>query len=109
MADYILVIKGGMLDYSDAAQAAAHMQLWVAYNDVFNAHGTTIKSGAPVQFSGNIVGAKGTQPASLAAADTITGYYHIEAPNLATANAVAAKAPNIPLGGTVEVRPALVI
>lgn len=107
MADFILIIKGGLLDYSDAAKTAAHMQLWGAYSDVFTAHGTTIKSGSALQFSGSLVDAKGNKAVHIGPADTITGYYHIEAPDLATANAVAAKAPNIALGGTVEVRPAL--
>ena len=103
MAEFILIIKGGLTDYSDAAKTAAHMQEWYTYGGLIQQQ-AKILGGAGLTFEGRVVGNAGTQAYAPHGPETLTGYYHLEAPDLATVEALAAQAPNIGLGGTVEVR-----
>lgn len=103
MAEFILVIKGGMTDYSDAAATAAHMQEWYRYGGLLQAK-AKIVGGAGLTFEGRVVGPAGASPYHAHGHDTLTGFYHLEAPDLATVEALAAQAPNLALGGSVEVR-----
>lgn len=103
MAEFILIIKGGMTDYSDAAKTAAHLQEWYRYGGLLQEK-AKIVGGAGLTFEGRVVGKASTQAYAPHGPETLTGYYHLEAPDLATAEALAAQAPNIALGGTVEVR-----
>lgn len=103
MADYVLIIKGGLTDYSDPDKTQAEMAKWGPYSAFVSEH-TTIISGAGFVFQGAVVSAQGSKPYAAHGQDTVTGYYHLEAPDRAKVEMVAAKAPNIALGGTVEVR-----
>lgn len=103
MADFVLVIKGGLLDYSNPKVTGPHMAEWTKYSALVQQHGE-IKGGAGLTFEGSVVGTGGSQPYRTHGPSTLTGYYHISAPDRATAERIAGQAPNIALGGTVEVR-----
>jgi hypothetical protein len=103
MSNFILLMKGGLLDSTDTVQLDRHMQQWKDYDVYVSQHGT-IKTSEGLWFDAEMANAIGPAGGAKPTQETLTGVYHIETKSIEKAKKIAAKAPNIALGGTVEVR-----
>jgi hypothetical protein len=106
MATFMLLFvgRGADPDATDT-QTAEFNQKWVDYMAGL-AQSRQLRSGAPFESTGRVVGREGTSDLELNEID-IGGYVLLEADSLEAAEEIAGQAPHIALGGTTIVRPCI--
>jgi hypothetical protein len=104
MPSYLFLTVGQTadLDATDA-ETAAYNKKWAAWIEDLAARGR-LEAGAPLEWSGKVVGKRGVTELTLQEPD-IGGFLVVKADSFDEALAIAGSAPHIPLGGTTIVRP----
>jgi hypothetical protein len=106
MATFMLLFVGRGADPGATdTQTAEFNQKWVEYMAGLAQSGQ-LRSGAPFEQSGRVVGRDDVSDLELDEVD-IGGYVLLEADSLEAAEEIAGQAPHIALGGTTIVRPCI--
>jgi hypothetical protein len=106
MATFMLLFVGRGADpEATDTQTAEFNQKWVEYMAGL-AQSRQLRSGAPFESTGRVVGRDGSSDLELNEID-IGGYLVLEADSLEAAEEIAGQAPHIALGGTTIVRPCI--
>lgn len=99
---FLTVGQTADLDATDA-ETAAYNEKWAAWINDLGSRGA-LEAGAPLEWSGKVVGKRGVTELTLQEPD-VGGFLVVEADSLDQALTIAASAPHIPIGGTTIVRP----